>query len=64
VPDLVAALVAMGVRVHEVVSGRDSLEQRFLELVGRGPRDGDTSPVRPGRPDDRAGGGADGGATA
>ena len=64
VPDLVAALVAMGVRVHEVVSGRDSLEQRFLELVSRGPRDGDTSPVRPGRPDDRAGGGADGGATA
>ena len=36
VPDLVAALVGMGVRVHGVASGRESLEQRFLELVGRG----------------------------
>jgi ABC-2 type transport system ATP-binding protein len=36
VPDLVAALVHMGVRVHGVASGRESLEQRFLELVGRG----------------------------
>ncbi len=35
VPDLVAALVGLGVRVHHVVSGRESLEQRFLELVGR-----------------------------
>lgn len=36
VPDLVAALVGLGVRVHEVRSGRETLEQRFLELVGRG----------------------------
>jgi ABC-2 type transport system ATP-binding protein len=36
VPDVVAALVGMGVRVHEVTSGRESLERRFLELVGRG----------------------------
>ena len=36
VPDLVAALVGMGVRIHGVASGRESLEQRFLELVGRG----------------------------
>ena len=36
VPDLVAALVGLGVRVHEVRSGRESLEQRFLELVGHG----------------------------
>ena len=36
VPDLVAALVGMGVRVHAVASGRESLERRFLELVGRG----------------------------
>ncbi|HEX4896902.1 MAG TPA: ABC transporter ATP-binding protein [Candidatus Limnocylindrales bacterium] len=36
VPELVAALVGMGVRVHAVTSGRESLEQRFLELVGRG----------------------------
>jgi ABC-2 type transport system ATP-binding protein len=35
VPDLVAALVEMGVRVHAVASSRDSLEQRFLELIGR-----------------------------
>ncbi len=33
VPELVAALVAMGVQVHEVASGRESLEARFLELV-------------------------------
>ena len=35
VPDLVAHLVAMGARIHEVRSGRSSLEQRFLELVAR-----------------------------
>jgi ABC-2 type transport system ATP-binding protein len=35
VPDLVAALVGMGVRVHAVTSGRESLEQRFLELIAR-----------------------------
>ncbi len=33
VPELVAALVGMGVQVHEVASGRESLEARFLELV-------------------------------
>ena len=33
VPDVVAGLVAMGVRVHEVASGQESLEARFLELV-------------------------------
>jgi ABC-2 type transport system ATP-binding protein len=36
VPDLVAALVAVGARIHEVRSGRESLEERFLDLVGRG----------------------------
>jgi ABC-2 type transport system ATP-binding protein len=35
VPDLVALLVSMGARVHEVRSGRSSLEQRFLALVSR-----------------------------
>ena len=35
VPDVVATLVGMGVRVHGVTSGRESLERRFLELVGR-----------------------------
>ena len=33
IPDLVAALVAAGVRVHAVEPGRGSLEARFLELV-------------------------------
>jgi ABC-2 type transport system ATP-binding protein len=36
VPDLVETLVGMGVRVHSVTSGRESLERRFLELVSRG----------------------------
>jgi ABC-2 type transport system ATP-binding protein len=36
VPDLVAAIVAAGGRVHAVEPGRGSLEARFLELVGHG----------------------------
>ena len=35
VPDLVAILVGMGARVHEVRAGRSSLEHRFLDLVAR-----------------------------
>jgi len=35
VPELVATLVSMGAKVHEVRSGRTSLEQRFLSLVAR-----------------------------
>ena len=35
VHELVALLVRMGVQVHEVHSGRGSLEQRFLELIAR-----------------------------
>jgi ABC-2 type transport system ATP-binding protein len=35
VPDLVATLVSMGAKIHEVRSGRSSLEQRFLALVAR-----------------------------
>jgi ABC-2 type transport system ATP-binding protein len=35
VPDLVATLVSMGAKVHEVRAGRMSLEQRFLSLVAR-----------------------------
>jgi ABC-2 type transport system ATP-binding protein len=35
VPELVATLVAMGARIHEVRSGRGSLEERFLALVAR-----------------------------
>ena len=35
VPDLVATLVAMGAKIHEVHSGRSSLERRFLDLVAR-----------------------------
>jgi ABC-2 type transport system ATP-binding protein len=34
IPDLVAALVERGLRIRAVSSGRESLEQRFLELVG------------------------------
>jgi ABC-2 type transport system ATP-binding protein len=35
VPDLVAALVAAGVRVHAVEPGRGSLEARFFELLAQ-----------------------------
>jgi ABC-2 type transport system ATP-binding protein len=35
VPELVATLVTMGVKIHEVRSGRSTLERRFLDLVGR-----------------------------
>jgi ABC-2 type transport system ATP-binding protein len=35
VPDLVATLVSMGAKIHEVRSGRRTLEQRFLDLVAR-----------------------------
>ena len=33
IPDVVAAIVAAGGRVHAVEPGRGSLEARFLELV-------------------------------
>jgi ABC-2 type transport system ATP-binding protein len=36
IPDVVKALVAQGARVHEVESGRGSLEDRFLRLIARG----------------------------
>jgi len=39
IPDVVAAVVAAGGRVHAVEPGRGSLEERFLELVAG--RDGD-----------------------
>jgi hypothetical protein len=34
VPDVVAAIVGAGGRVHAVEVGRTSLEDRFLRLVG------------------------------
>ena len=37
IPDVVAAIVAAGGRVHEVEPGRGSLEARFLELVAAPP---------------------------
>ena len=41
VPDLVAALVAAGARIHGVDAGRRSLEERFIDLVtDRGGGDG------------------------
>ena len=36
IPDLVAAIVAMGGRVHAVESGRSTLEELFMRLVGSG----------------------------
>ena len=48
VPDLVSQLVSMGARIHEVRSGRSSLEQRFLELVSRD-RPPAGTPAGPGR---------------
>jgi ABC-2 type transport system ATP-binding protein len=36
VPDLVAAIVAAGGRVHAVEAGRGSLEDRFLNLIAEG----------------------------
>ena len=45
--ELVAQLVRMGAQVHDVRSGRGSLEQRFLELVARDrPPDGTPSAAR------------------
>ena len=39
IPELVAAIVAAGGRVHAVEPGRGSLEARFLELVGAPPEE-------------------------
>jgi ABC-2 type transport system ATP-binding protein len=36
VPDLVADLVALGVRVHAVEPGRISLEERLLDILRAG----------------------------
>ena len=44
VPDIVAAIVATGGRVHDVDAGRGSLEDRFVALVTGG------APVEPGPP--------------
>ncbi len=49
VPDLVAAVVAAGGRIYAVDAGRETLEERFIELLGRGgpdgPGDGDEAPT-------------------
>ena len=42
VPDLVAAMVGAGGRIHAVDAGRETLEERFLELLGH-PIDADDS---------------------
>ncbi len=48
VPDLVAAVVAAGGRIYAVDAGRETLEERFIELLGRGgpdtARDGEAVP--------------------
>lgn len=41
VPDLVAAIVGSGGRIHAVDAGRETLEERFLELLGHGADDDD-----------------------
>jgi ABC-2 type transport system ATP-binding protein len=43
IPDLVAAIVAAGGRVHAVEPGRGSLEARFLDLVAGAPDAADTT---------------------
>jgi ABC-2 type transport system ATP-binding protein len=44
VPDLVAAIVAAGGRIHEVDAGRRSLEERFLALLSRADEGGEDAP--------------------
>jgi ABC-2 type transport system ATP-binding protein len=44
VPDLVAAIVAAGGRIHEVDAGRRSLEERFLALLSRADDAGEDAP--------------------
>ena len=44
IPDLVAAIVTAGGRVHAVEAGRGSLEDRFLTLLAEG---GESSPAAP-----------------
>lgn len=46
IPDVVAAIVLAGGRVHAVEPGRGSLEARFLELVV-GPATSDAPPTEP-----------------
>ena len=45
IPDLVAAIVRAGGRVHAVDAGRATLEDRYMELVGGSPARADASPV-------------------
>jgi hypothetical protein len=47
VPDLVAAVVAAGGRVHDVDAGRGSLEDRFVALVTGGAPDEPPQPSLP-----------------
>ena len=52
VPDVVAAIVAAGGRVHAVEPGAQTLEDRFLELIANGEPAGATEPAAPaGEPD-------------
>jgi ABC-2 type transport system ATP-binding protein len=47
IPEVVAAIVAAGGRVHAVEPGRASLEERFLGLFGSGSSRADDSPASP-----------------
>jgi ABC-2 type transport system ATP-binding protein len=48
VPDLVAALVAEGGRIYAVDAGRETLEERFIELLARPAEPGQARPAEPG----------------
>jgi ABC-2 type transport system ATP-binding protein len=48
VPDLVAAIVAEGARIYAVDAGRETLEERFVELLAHPPRSADGAPSRVG----------------
>ena len=51
IPDVVAAIVQSGGRVHAVAQGRETLEERFLELLGEPPDpEGSTAAHRLGEP--------------
>jgi ABC-2 type transport system ATP-binding protein len=67
VPELVAALVAGGGAIHAVVPARQSLEERFLSLLGQAPggsAPGGSGPAGAAEPGALPGGAAEPGATA
>jgi ABC-2 type transport system ATP-binding protein len=47
VPDLVAAIVAEGGRIYAVDAGRETLEERFVELLAHRDEPRSTTPIEP-----------------